>query len=70
MNLALLDMFCAALIVAGLVIAFKKPSRKSRDSAPGPAKDDPRIYVRRIAGVMMAAFGLALAVLFTAFHFA
>lgn len=71
MNIFLFDAFCVLLIVAGLLIAFKKPSPRPADrSSRDKVDDDPRIYARRIAGVMLMAFGLALAVIFTTFHYA
>lgn len=71
MSILLFDAFCALLIVAGLVIAFKKPSGPPKDGVSGgSAGDDPRTYVRRIAGVVLMAFGLALAVIFTTFYYA
>ncbi len=70
MNIFLFDAFCVLLIVAGLLIAFKKPSPRPTDPSRDNADDDPRIYARRIAGVMLMAFGLALAVIFTTFHYA
>jgi uncharacterized membrane protein YfcA len=71
MTYLLVDLFGIALLIAGLVMAFKKPRRRPGVSHPADdADEDPRVYVRRIAGFMLAAFGLALTVMFTTFHFA
>jgi hypothetical protein len=71
MSYLLVDLLGLALIVAGLYLAFKTPSRKPGTSSPRRDPDeDPRVYARRIAGFMLAAFGLALVVMFTTFHFA
>lgn len=71
MNILLLDAFCVLLIVVGFLIAFGKPSQRPKGGpASGSANDDPRVYARRIGGVMLMAFGLALAVMFTTFHYA
>lgn len=71
MSFLLVDLFGIVLIVVGLVIAFKKPRpRPGASSLGGEAEEDPRVYLRRIAGFMLAAFGLALTVMFTTFHFA
>jgi hypothetical protein len=71
MTYLLVDLFGIALVIAGLVMAVKKPRRRPGASSSGAdADDDPRVYVRRIAGFMLAAFGLALTVMFTTFHFA
>ena len=71
MSFLLVDLFGIVLIVAGLVIAFKKPRpRPGASSSREDADEDPRVYLRRIAGFMLAAFGLALTVMFTTYHFA
>jgi len=72
MSFLLVDLLGIVLMVTGLVIAFKKPRPRpgtsSRSAEDG--EEDPRVYVRRIAGFMLAAFGLTLVVMFTTFHFA
>mgnify|MGYP001442267341 FL=1 len=71
MSYLLVDLLGIAFLIAGLVIAFKKPRPKPGASiTAGDADEDPGVYVRRIAGFMLAAFGLALTVMFTTFHFA
>jgi uncharacterized membrane protein YfcA len=71
MNYLLVDLLGIVLIVTGLVMAFKKPRPRSGASTPkGDAEENPKVYVRRIAGFMLAGFGLALSVMFTTFHFA
>ena len=71
MNIFLFDAFCAGLIIAGLLIAFKKPRSRTGEADSGAGKNnDARTYARRIAGVMLMSLGLALAVIFTAFYYA
>ena len=71
MSFLLVDLLGLVLIVTGLWIAFKKPRPKSGTSSQRiDADEDPRVYMRRIAGFMLAALGLALTVMFTTFHFA
>jgi len=70
MSFLLVDLFGIVLIVAGLVVAFRKPRPRPGISSAADADEDPRVYLRRIAGFMVAAFGLALTVMFTTFHFA
>jgi len=71
MNFLLVDLVGLVLIVAGTWLALAKP-RQGRDSSVPRrgAEEDPRVYARRIAGFMVAAFGLAITVMFTTFHFA
>ena len=71
MNMFLFDAFCAVLIIAGLLIAFKEPGSRAGEAASVAGKsNDPRTYARRIAGVMLMSLGLAMAVIFTAFYYA
>jgi hypothetical protein len=55
------DVVCLLVVVAGLVLAFR--------GASGTGKD-PGTYGRRIAGTMLAAFGLALGTIVTVFNVA
>lgn len=73
MSVIVVNIFCALLIVGGIALAvrgaggFHGRARLNNrpDEAPRPAA-----YAARIAGVMMAAFGLALGALVTAFSIA
>jgi hypothetical protein len=69
-NIFLFDAFCAVLIVAGLLIAFKKRPLPPGERSGDGAANDARTYARRITGVMLMSLGLALAVIFTAFYYA
>lgn len=64
MTVVIVDLFCALLIVFGVVLAFRG-ARRSRGGAPQPSA-----YATRIAGVMIAAFGLALGTIVTGFSIA
>jgi len=63
MYVVIVDIIAVLLILGGIALAARRP--------PGPAQegDDPRTYVRRITGTMMAAFGLAIGLMVTLFHF-
>lgn len=67
MSLILLDSFCLLLIVLGAGILFGRPADSPRTVRSG---EDPRTYIRRIAGVMLMVFGLALGLMATVYHFA
>jgi hypothetical protein len=55
----LIDLLSLVFIAAGVTLVLKRPGRSG----------DPGIYARRIAGTMMAAFGLALGMMVTLYHF-
>ena len=59
MSVLLVDLLGLVLIVIGVTLVLKRP---------GPS-GDPGTYARRIAGTMMAAFGLALGMMVTLYHF-
>jgi hypothetical protein len=63
MYVAIVDVLAAILLVAGIVLLVR--SSKSAGTAP-----DAGTYGRRIVGTMMAAFGLAIGMMVTLFHFA
>ena len=54
------DAFCLLLVAAGVALAFVGASATGKD---------PGTYGRRIAGVMLAAFGLALGMIATVFYY-
>lgn len=71
MSFLLVDLLGIMLIFLGVWIAFRRPNAtRGASVARGVGKDDPGVYRRRIAGFMLAAFGLAIGVMFTTFHFA
>jgi hypothetical protein len=55
------DALCLLLVAAGLVLSFRGASRSGTD---------PGTYVRRIAGTMLAAFGLAIGMIVTVYSLA
>ena len=73
MSVIVVDIFCALLIVGGIVLAVRgagAPHGRARLSGrPGEAPR-PAAYAARLAGVMMAAFGVALGAVVTAFSVA
>lgn len=66
MYVALVDIVAVLLVAGGILLAMRRPR-----GSPGPmtSEGDPRIYARRIAGTMIAAFGLAIGMMVTLFHF-
>ena len=65
MYVILVDIVAAVLIVGGIVLLAKPPRTPAIDSEQG----DPRVYARRLVGTMIAAFGLAIGLMTTLFHF-
>jgi hypothetical protein len=59
--IVVVDAVCLLVVAGGLVLAFAGASRSGTD---------PGTYVRRIAGPMLAAFGLAIGAIFTAYSLA
>lgn len=66
MYVVVIDVFAFALFLAGalLLASSWKADRRAADRA------DAGSYGRRIGGTMLAAFGLALGLMVTLFHFA
>jgi len=64
MYVVIVDIVAVLLIVGGIFLVLRPPGR------PAGAQGDPGTYARRIAGTMIAAFGLAIGVMVTLFHFA
>jgi hypothetical protein len=59
MSVLLVDLLGLVLIAIGVWLVLRRP---------GPS-GEAGIYARRIGGTMMAAFGLALGVMVTLYHF-
>ena len=59
MSVILVDLAGLVLIATGVVLVLKRPGRSGEAGT----------YARRIAGTMMAAFGLALGMMVTIYHF-
>jgi len=73
MGVIFVDIFCALLIVGGIVLAIRGAGLAHGPARlPGRPGEAPRpaAYAMRIAGVMMAAFGLALGTIVTGFTIA
>lgn len=75
----LVVLFGAVCALAGFVMAFCQDFVRrllGRQKPPAPAAgsqdrlDDPLTYILRIAGVMLMAFGIAIAGMFTLFSLA
>ena len=71
MNVWLVDAMCALLIALGIALVLKRPPRPrgSLGRTVDRAHEQPLTYILRIAGVMLAAFGLALGCMVTIMHF-
>jgi hypothetical protein len=65
MYVVIVDIVAALLIAGGIVLLTRRPAERPIGSGEG----DPRTYARRIAGTMIAAFGLAIGLMVTLFHF-
>ena len=63
MYVVIVDIVALILIAIGVALLLKRS-----EAAPGATGDDPRTYARRIAGTMIAAFGLAIGLMVTLFH--
>lgn len=73
MSVVVVDVFCALLIVGGVVLAVRGAGGSHGPAhPPGRPGDAPRpaAYATRIAGAMIAAFGIALGTIVTAFSLA
>jgi len=69
-NFVLIDIVCFVVVLVGIGLLIKRPQDRSERAVASPdAHDRPETYIRRIAGVMAIAFGLALGVMMTVFHF-
>lgn len=63
------DIVAALLVSGGIALLVRQPDRSSA-ARPAEEGSDPGAYARRIAGTMIAAFGLAIGMMVTVFHFA
>jgi hypothetical protein len=70
MNVWLVDAICGLLVVLGIALVLKRPTqtRGSLARTVPHANEQPQTYILRIAGVMLAAFGLALGLMVTIVH--
>jgi len=60
MSVIVVDILGLVLIATGVVLVLRRPGRSGEAGT----------YARRIAGTMMAAFGFALGMMVTLYHFA
>ncbi|MHA4835961.1 hypothetical protein [Sphingopyxis sp. MSC1_008] len=78
-TIIIVDLVGLLLAIAGFLLAFRQEDvrrwwaamrRQTLGAALRPlTNDDPARYVLRIAGVMICAFGIVIALLFTLAHF-
>lgn len=70
----IIDLIGLSLMVLGIHLAFRQEQVRAwlarlrgcqRVQPRPPAEDDPAHYVMRIAGMMMAAFGVVICLMFT-----
>ncbi len=66
MYVILVDIAALMLIVVGISLVVRRPPPNGTQVAA--AEGDARLYVRRIAGTMIAAFGFAIGLMVTLFH--
>jgi hypothetical protein len=72
MRIVLIDVFCIILITIGVTMVLRRTNIRGpgmNTIVPGPVDSDPLTYIFRIAGTMLAVFGLALGLSMTIFHF-
>jgi hypothetical protein len=69
MYVVIVDIVALIVFVAGVVLLVKSV-RPADGGSGGDAATDAGTYGRRICGTMMAAFGLAIGMMVTLFHFA
>ena len=71
MSIWVVDTMCALLVVLGIALVLKRPAkpRGSLGSTVYDANNNPQTYILRIAGVTLTAFGFALGLMATVFHF-
>jgi len=70
MSVLLIDLLGAILIAGGVALVLKRRGRSAEATRADGQAGDPATYARRIAGTMLAAFGLALATMATLYHLA
>lgn len=70
MSVLVVDVFGFMLIGIGVALVLKGPGRPTGTSEAEGRAGDPGVYARRIGGTMLAAFGLALGLMVTLYHFA
>jgi hypothetical protein len=66
MYVVIVDVVAVVLLVGGIFLVVKGPAPRE---GPSTGEGDPGTYARRIAGTMIAAFGLAIGLMVTLFHF-
>jgi hypothetical protein len=59
------DVVAVLLVAGGAALVLRRSGPR-----PSGGEGDPGTYARRIAGTMIAAFGLAIGMMVTLFHFA
>ncbi len=70
MSVLVVDVFGLILIGIGVALVLKGPGRPTGTPEAHGRGGDPGVYARRIGGTMLAAFGLALGLMVTLYHFA
>ena len=61
MYVILIDIVAILLVAGGIVLLTRRPRGQGGEAG---------VYARRIGGTMIAAFGLAIGLMVTIFHFA
>jgi hypothetical protein len=63
----LVEAACTLLFLAGITLLVRAPARPKGKTQVAP-HDDPRTYIRRTAGMILAAFGLAFGLIVGVFY--
>lgn len=70
MYVVIVDILALILLVAGVTLLVGSSRANGGMGGKGTAGPDAGTYGRRIGGTMLAAFGLAIGLMVTLFHFA
>jgi hypothetical protein len=70
MYVVIVDILALILFVAGIALLLRSSKAAGGGAGAKAADPDAGTYGRRIGGTMMMAFGLAIGLMVTLFHFA
>lgn len=70
MSIVLVDIFCIILVAIGVAMVLRRPNARGpgMNTVVAGSVDSPETYIFRIAGTMLAVFGLALGLMMSISH--